>query len=352
MIDNPSPNTQSINLIDNTFGCPSISTKIITIKSHNDLFDFSQSEWNQEALQFIGSGSNILLPPTFNRCVLLNQLNYPAPKIERLKHDKVLVTYPGCMAWHDCVKYSVINGFWGGENLALIPGKASTAPVQNIGAYGVELADLNPRIWGIDVTQPQQKHSKSIQKLTAEDAGFGYRTSIFNGELKNKFFITHIGLEFSLRPNPLLHYKDLQDYFKGQKNSPTLQKIMQAVVEVRQRKLPDPSVYPNAGSIFKNPIIAATDHPKLAELIPDLNAIEIDVDNHICYKLSAAKLIEFCGLKGYEGSDGVSVSEDHALVIINPQRASGDKVLEVITHVRTVVSDKVGIELEPEIEIV
>ena len=338
--------------IANTLACPAQADETIVIQSVADLIRFSQSEKAMLKRQFIGQATNVLLPAHFNGCYLLNQLEHFSPKIERLKHDKVLVTYPGSMSWHECIKFSVINGFWGGENLALIPGLASAAPVQNIGAYGVQLEDLNPRIWGVDVSKEQHSEKTAIQKFSASQAQFGYRQSIFNKELKNKFFITKIALEFSLRPNPILHYQGLQDYFSSQTTTPTLQKIMQAVIEVRQQRLPDPAIEPNAGSTFKNPIISEATFKDLQQSFPELIANEVHVNEQTKYKLFAAQLIELAGLKGHSNEHGVQVSEHHALVVTNPKGATGDKVLQLMQEIQNAVTDKFAINLIPEIEVV
>lgn len=335
----------------NTFSCPTSAKRIVEIRIIDDLIKLSREKTNA-TMQFIGEGSNVVLPDYFDGAYIINKLETFAPIVKRLKHDKVLVTYSGSMPWHDCVKFSVINGFWGGENLASIPGLASSAPVQNIGAYGVELKDLNPRVWGIDLTRPHYSKEAAIKKLTVKDANYSYRNSIFKNELKNKFFITQIALEFRLRPNPKLYYQDLQDFFEKQATSPTLQKIMEAVVKIRSNKLPDVLEEPNAGSCFKNPIVKKQEFHRLKKTITALDEFHIDVNNQTMFKISAAQVINHCGLQGYTHSGGAQISSKHSLVVSNPKKVTGDKILNLVKHIQKVVAQELGLHLELELEVV
>jgi len=240
--------------------------------------------------------------------------------------------------WHDLVCFCINKGIHGLENLALIPGSVGAAPVQNIGAYGVEVADFIESVVWFDFSE-----NKS-QLLTNAQCQFGYRNSIFKNDLKNKGVITNIILRFTKSWQAKLNYQGLNCL---PENCSAID-IMNTVIAIRNTKLPDPKIIPNAGSFFKNPVISAEQFSILKSIHPDIPHYPQDNDR---VKLAAGWLIEKSALKGFQ-MNGAAVHDKQALVLTNINSASGNDVKNLAIHVQQKVFELFQIRLEPEVRII
>jgi len=241
-------------------------------------------------------------------------------------------------SWDDVVLYAVKNGYYGIENLSLIPGTIGAAPIQNIGAYGAELKDVFHSLDGFFINDLKEK------SFSLDECEFGYRDSIFKRELKDKFIITSVKLKLSKEKNFKLNYRDLADLNKLRKNI-TLEKVRNHVVKVRESKLPNPKVLGNAGSFFKNPEITKQ---QLSDLIVQNPALPYFKSPDGKIKLPAGWLIEQCGWKGKREGDVASYHRQ-ALIIINYGNATSQSILKFTQEIKDSVISKFGIELEQEV---
>jgi UDP-N-acetylmuramate dehydrogenase len=252
----------------------------------------------------LGEGSNVLLPPML-RAAVLRSRDHGVQVLEDGDRPKVRVG--AGKNWHQLVKEMLDAGFHGLENLALIPGATGAAPVQNIGAYGLEISQHVLAVHGVDL------RTQSLHSLSGADCGFAYRDSRFKGELAGRFVITAVDLQLSRDSQPVTHYPALAERLAQHAGPVTPAAVFEAVVSLRRERLPDPQSTPNVGSFFKNPIVANTEAEKLRERFPALPVYPLDASRA---KLSAAWMIDHCGFKGVQRGSA-AVSPDHALVLIN-----------------------------------
>lgn len=255
--------------------------------------------------------------------------------------DKVRVKVGAGVEWDDLVAWSVERGLWGIENLSLIPGKAGAAPVQNIGAYGVEAKDAirNVEMYFVE--------GNNFVTLAAEHCDFGYRESVFKHTLKGRVIITAIEIELSKVANPRLGYGDVIREVEA-RGGATLANIRDAICSIRRSKLPDTAVLGNAGSFFKNPIVEREIAEALLAEYPDMPSYPAQEEGKV--KLAAGWLIDKAGMKGYkEGC--VGVHERQALVLVNLGGATGGEVIAFAHKVVATVKEKFGIEISPEVNI-
>jgi UDP-N-acetylmuramate dehydrogenase len=326
----------------NTFKVKAFARYFVKAKTETELTDaleFAKKE-NLEIL-FLGEGSNILFTKDFDGLVI--NLAFDKILIEEEDDETALIIADAGAKWDDAVDFAVRNELWGIENLSAIPGTAGAAPVQNIGAYGTEISQTLDFIEGYEI-ETIKKH-----RLQKSECDFGYRTSVFKTELKNKFVITKIALRLSKKPKPNLNYRDLRERFSERNPSEiSLSEIRGAITEIRNAKLPSPSDFPNAGSFFKNPVIEKEKLAALKKKFPQLTFHGINKD---LVKLSAAQLIDFAGLKGFRENDA-GVSEKHALVLVNYGNASGKEVFALAEKIRNTVLEKFNISLEFEVNVI
>ena len=241
--------------------------------------------------------------------------------------------------WDKFVSYCVDNNYYGIENLSLIPGSVGAAPIQNIGAYGVEIKDFIDNVQGYDLEEKEEKiYSREL-------CCFKYRNSIFKKEKKNKFFITHVEFILNKKPNYILTYKDLNNL---NRHKISLKYLRDKVIEIRNSKLPNTEKLGNAGSFFKNPIIKLSLFDSIKLEYDDISGHKIG-ENKI--KLSAAWLIEKCGWKG-KVLDKIGVYKKHALVLVNYGEESGNKIKKLSEEISKSVERKFGIILEEEVNII
>ena len=325
----------------NTFGLDVKASYFVEIKSISDikkLLELKSPEYSKSLV--LGLGSNILFTKDFDGLVIKNSLQ--EIEIEDERENEVFIKAGGGIIWDDLVNYCVENSYWGIENLSLIPGTVGAAPVQNIGAYGVELKDVFYSLNGIYLDDGKS------QTFSKEESQFGYRSSLFKKELKNKFLITNIILRLSKRPALRLNYRELKKKFESrEENKITLREIRNSVIEIRKNKLPDPVELGNAGSFFKNPIISNNELINLQKHFKDIVYFKID-NKHS--KISAGWLIEKCGLKGFR-KENVGTYPKQALIIVNYGKATGKEIYEFSQKIQLKVKDKFGVLLEPEVNI-
>jgi len=323
----------------NSFGFDAKCKRFIVLESENDIVAYFNKR-NRSLFLLLGGGSNLLIK---------NDLDYDVLKLDLkgkriVSDDKSTITYE-IMAgeyWHNFVEFLVNKSNSGLENLALIPGNVGTAPIQNIGAYGVEQEQYFVSLRGYNI------ETKQFEIYSKEQCEFGYRNSIFKSELKGKFIITSVTYKLNKFESPNLSYKELENYLKTHDLRPTTKNIFDSVVNIRTNKLPSPSELGNSGSFFKNPIISSKKFDELVLDYPNLKGYPDEGGN---IKISAGWLIENAGLKGYRVGDA-AVYDKHALILVNHGNANGDDIWQIAEYVIKTVLDKFQVRLEPEVNIV
>ena len=299
-----------------------------------ELVDFARQ--NRLPLTVLGGGSNVVLPGTIPGLVIRMATTGISVVTEG---DDVLLTVAAGENWHQLVCWSLQQGYFGLENLALIPGSVGAAPVQNIGAYGVELASRLYSVTGLDL------ETGTYRTLFHAECQFGYRDSLFKRELKGKFIITSVVLRLSLKPEVCVDYPALKAMLEQQGfGHPTPQQVADAVIAVRRSKLPDPQQLPNAGSFFKNPIVSSTQYRALVNEFPELIGYS---QSNGQYKLAAGWLVEQAGWKGRSFGE-VAVHDRQALVLVNPGSGSGAHILQLAAAIQNDVQQQFGVSLEIE----
>lgn len=325
----------------NTFGIKANAKFFVEVGSEADLAElFNLGEFKQNKKIFLGGGSNVLFTADFDGMVVLNKLK----GIEILNENSEIVTVRamGGEIWHDLVMFAVERGYWGIENLALIPGTVGAAPIQNIGAYGAELKDVLMNVEAYEI----ETGAKKI--FSNEACEFGYRDSVFKNKLKNKYFISAITLKLSKIEKKNISYKALNEYLEKNKIEIKNSKdVSDVVISIRQSKLPDPKIVGNAGSFFKNIFVEKEKLHKLQATYPDMPYFQEDT----VIKIPAGWLIEQCGWKGKRVGN-VGVHEKQALVLVNYGGATGKDLLELANKITASVKAKFDLGLVPEVNIV
>jgi UDP-N-acetylmuramate dehydrogenase len=322
----------------NTLALPANAEVFVTVTSDAELV--SALQWardRQLPVVPLGQGSNVVLAGDINALVLRQKTR----GIQVLERDISSVTLRVAAGenWHEFVQWTLQQGYYGLENLALIPGTVGAAPIQNIGAYGVELQSVLLQVHARTIAEDEQV------VLNNAACVFGYRDSIFKGDLKDKLVITAIDVQLSLSHGSKISYPDLEKYFKQHNlEEPTPQQVFDAVVSIRRSKLPEPSAAPNAGSFFKNPLVSRDVAEELVKTFPSLPCY-LQGDGRV--KVAAAWMIEHCGWKGYRYHD-VGVHVEHALVLVNYGSSSGAQLLSLAGDITRSVYEKFGIHLEIE----
>jgi UDP-N-acetylmuramate dehydrogenase len=331
------------NLTDlNTFHVKAKAKLFCEIKTEQDFLDLIETEeFKKNNKLFIGGASNILfVNDFFDGIVICNRIK----NIEIIKEDEnfVWIKSMGGEWWNDLVSFSVGKNFWGIENLALVPGTVGAAPVQNIGAYGVEVKDIIESVEAFDIETGEKKVFSNLE------CEFGYRESIFKNKLKGRYFIISVTFKLNKTENKNINYKALTDYLEQNKlEIKTSKDISDAISEVRKSKLPDPKVLGSAGSFFKNVYV---DENKLEELQKNnLNMPVFNEDGKI--KIPTGWLIEQCGWKGKRVGN-VGVHEKQALVLVNYGGAEGKEVLNLANEIIDSVYAKFGLKLVPEVNLI
>lgn len=324
----------------NTFGIDAKAEQLIVITDKEQLQTIAENKELPEDKHIIGGGSNILFTKDVDGLTLLNQLN----GIEVVKEDDehIWVQVASGEVWHAFVLYAIEHGWGGVENLSLIPGTVGAAPMQNIGAYGVEARET------IDSVTAWHWDTKEFKTYHNEACRFGYRDSVFKHELKGKVFITDVVFKLNKKHSFNTNYGAIQQELeKAGATELTIKAISDAVIAIRSSKLPNPKEIGNAGSFFKNPVITKEQFETLYQQHPGIPSYPVD-DNHI--KVPAGWLIEHCNFKGIKkGNTGVH--DKQSLVLINRGGANGKEVWELSEEILQTVKSKYGITLEREVQI-
>lgn len=326
----------------NSFSVEARASELIELQSENDVLVLANELTYDPACDLIlGGGSNILFAGDIKGTVILNRI--PGKRIIEDSHVTVLVEACAGENWHQLVLWSLDQGLSGLENLSLIPGLAGAAPIQNIGAYGVELADLLNSVQVLDLSTGQ------LLDFANRECGFGYRDSRFKSHDAGRYLITRIRLCLQRNFEAKLDYAGLVEELELMGIiQPDAKQVSDAVIRIRQRKLPDPLLAGNAGSFFKNPVVRQSVATLLKKKFDNLPVYRTTGDKA---KLSAAWLIEHCGWKGCS-MGGAAVSPQHALVLINKNNATGAEILALAVAIQVSVQNRFGIELQPEPRII
>lgn len=325
----------------NTFGieaCAKYFTSVRSVQNVQELLQ--QPTYQNNSKLILGGGSNLLLTKNVDALVIKNDLK--GITIIKETDDFVLAKCAAGEVWHEFVMWCIDKNYGGLENLSYIPGCTGASPMQNIGAYGVEIKDTFYELEAVHTeTGVQKTFSKS-------DCEFGYRESVFKHQFKNQFIITSVTFQLSKKPTFHIDYGAIKQELDAMKISTlSIQAISQAVINIRSSKLPNPKEIGNAGSFFKNPEVPEDIYKKLKMNFPGLVAYPLENSN---YKLAAGWLIEQSGLKGYRKGDA-GVHQLQALVLVNHGQATGHEIYELSTHVLETVKAKFGVELEREVNI-
>lgn len=324
----------------NTFGID-VRARELTVAHTRDHLNEVLEHLRQRPQQLLvlGGGSNVLFTRDFNGLVVLNHLEGIGTVGET--EDHVDVRAGAGVVWHELVRHCVTNGWGGLENLSLIPGKAGAAPMQNIGAYGVELKDVFVELEALHIA------SRETRTFTHADCRFGYRDSVFKGPEKGQYIICSITVRLSKRPRLNVSYGAIgQELERMGAMEPSVADVSQAVMNIRRSKLPDPEVLGNAGSFFKNPVVSAEHAERLRSTFDSMPTYP--ATNGV--KLAAGWLIEQCGWKGRViGRAGCH--QHQALVLVNHGGATGEEIYHLSEQILQSVSDRFGVELEREVNV-
>ncbi len=321
----------------NTFGIDVIADRFIEINSLADLKEIIASE---KDIFLLGGGSNMLLTKSIDKLVI--HLNLKGIIVNDTEKESVFVTAEASENWHEFVLWCISQNYGGLENLSLIPGNVGTSPIQNIGAYGVEIKDTFYQLEALEIA------SGKIKIFTKEECNFGYRNSVFKNELKGKYII--INVTFKLTKNKHhtnITYGAIKTYLQNISN-PTIKDISDAVIAIRKSKLPDPKEIGNSGSFFKNPVIDKRLFEKLVKNYPNIPHYVVS-ENKI--KIPAGWLIEQCGFKGKRFGD-TGVHEKQALVLVNYGNATGKEIYNLAKKIQQTIKKEFNINLEIEVNII
>ncbi|HLP49895.1 MAG TPA: UDP-N-acetylmuramate dehydrogenase [Chitinophagales bacterium] len=332
----------------NTFGITVGAKYFVEIKSVEDFAALTQNEiYKSNKKLVLGGGSNILFTDCFDGIVIKNSIE--GISISSESEHEVIVKANAGEKWHEFVLYCIDHNYAGIENLSLIPGLVGAAPMQNIGAYGVEIKDVFHELEALDMITGE------LTKFSLADCAFGYRESVFKNKFKDKYFIASVSFKLTKLSSPRAIYHFKTDYgdikhtlSDMQVYDLNLKAVSDAVCKIRSSKLPDPKVLGNAGSFFKNPSVP---HAKYEELVAKNPVMPSFLQKDGTVKIPAGWLIEQCGWKGkVVGNTGSHKSQ--ALVLVNYGNATGNEVWKLALEIKKSVLDKFGIDITPEVNVV
>lgn len=326
----------------NTFGIDANADYFAHIEDADQLAELlTNSTFTQMPKLILGEGSNILFTKNYDGIVIKNAIK--GIKVINEDDHYVWVQVGAGENWHDFVTYCVRQGFGGTENLSLIPGTVGAAPVQNIGAYGVELREI---LFQLDAMNLQ---AGRIRTFTNAECQFGYRDSVFKNALKQQYVILSVVFQLTKKPTINAEYSSLKEALRNVKSANiNIKTISDAVIDIRRSKLPDPKTLGNAGSFFKNPIVT---HHHFSDIQKKFPEIPHYIQHQDAIKLNAAWLIEQCGWKGKRFGN-VGTYEKQALVLVNYGDSKGIEVLDLANKIQQSVHHEFGISLEPEVLLV
>ena len=325
----------------NTFGIEAKAKEFVAIHSVDELKEVLSENISKKKF-ILGGGSNMLLTKDIDALVI--HIDIKGIQIVKETEDFVWDKANAGENWHEFVLWNIEHNFGGLENMSLIPGNVGTTPVQNIGAYGVEIKD---NFISCDAVNIETQEIKTFHK---EDCNFGYRESIFKHEAKDKFIITSVIYKLTKSNHKInTSYGDiLKELEKNNITVPTIKDVSNAVIAIRQSKLPDPKELGNSGSFFKNPIISREHFEKVKVLFPEVRHYDVSAEE---VKVPAGWLIEQAGFKGIRIGDA-GVHKNQALVLVNYGNASGQEILNLSKEIQKTILDKYTIAIEAEVNVI
>ena len=325
----------------NTFGIEAKAKQFVAVHSIEDLNTILK-EHQSEPKFILGGGSNMLLTQDIQSLVI--HIDLKGKKVLKEDDDFVWVESQAGENWHEFVLWTIDQNFGGLENMSLIPGNVGTTPLQNIGAYGTEIKDTFVSCEAMTIA------TQVMKTFTKEDCHFGYRESIFKHEAKDEFIITSVVFKLTKRNHKInTSYGDITKELEKQNvTTPTLKDVSNAVIAIRQSKLPDPAALGNSGSFFKNPIIPKEQYEKVHALHPEMPHYVVSETE---VKVPAGWLIEKAGFKGKRFGDA-GIHKNQALVLINYGNATGQEILAVSRDIQSTVLKEFGIAIEAEVNVI
>ncbi len=325
----------------NTFGIEAKAKEFVAVHSVAELKTVLE-EHKTEKKFILGGGSNMLLTQDVDALVI--HIDLKGKKIIKEDDDYVWVESQAGENWHKFVLWNIEQNYGGLENMSLIPGNVGTTPVQNIGAYGAEIKDTFVSCQAMNIDTQEMK------SFTNAECKFGYRESIFKHEVKDQYIITSVVFKLTKRNHKInTSYGDISgELAKNNISNPGLKEVSNAVITIRQSKLPDPKELGNSGSFFKNPIVLKSDFEKIHQKFPEMKFYEVSATE---VKVPAGWLIEHAGLKGKRFGDA-GIHKNQALVLVNYGTATGQEILNVSKTVQQTVFDTFGIQIEAEVNII
>lgn len=325
----------------NTFGIEASAKQFVAVHNTEQLKTIL--EQNKSEKKFIlGGGSNMLLTQDINALVI--HVDLKGKKIIKEDEDFVWVESQAGENWHEFVLWTIDQNLGGLENMSLIPGNVGTTPVQNIGAYGTEIKDT------FDSCEAMTIENQEIKTFTKAECHFGYRESVFKNEAKDQYIITSVVFKLTKRNHKInTSYGDITaELAKNNITNPTLKDVSNAVIAIRQSKLPDPKELGNSGSFFKNPILLKSDFEKIHQQFPEMKYYEVSATE---VKVPAGWLIEQAGFKGKRFGDA-GIHKNQALVLVNYGNATGQEILDVSKNIQETIFKTFGIQIEAEVNVI
>jgi UDP-N-acetylmuramate dehydrogenase len=325
----------------NTFGLDAKARYFESLNGVDQLNDLNSLPSFKSRRLILGGGSNILLTKDFDGIVLFNNLQ--GMNIVKEDESTIFLKVGAGEVWHELVLYAIANGFGGIENLSLIPGRVGASPMQNIGAYGVELKDVFYELeaWNIDKEQ--------LETFNSDQCQFGYRESVFKNNYKDQYLILNVTFQLSKHPKINVSYGAIIDTLEEMSiSNPSIKEVSDAVIAIRSSKLPNPAEIGNAGSFFKNPVIGNTQVAQLKQTYPNMPSYQVDEDST---KVPAGWLIEQAGWKG-KSFGKYGVHKNQALVLVNYGGAKGNDIKDLAYDIQKDIAAKFGIVIEPEVNFI
>jgi len=323
-----------------TFGVAVSCKRFVRLVSTKEITDFLPFH---KDLLILGSGSNLLFTQDFEGTIV--SVGIDDISVSKSTEEYIWLTVGAGKNWHELVMYCISQNYGGIENLSLIPGTVGASPIQNIGAYGVEIMDLIEEVTAYRISDGERRI------FSNEDCEFSYRNSIFKGSLKSQYLISHVSFRLTKKNHHQINtsYAPLSAEIADHGvTEPSIDDVSKAVIKIRQSKLPDPAVLGNAGSFFKNPIVETSVAKEIIESHPSLKSYPVD-QHHV--KIPAAWLIDQCGWKGRRIGDA-GVHEKHALVLVNYGDAAGREIFDLSEQILRSVKHRFDIKLEREVNVI
>lgn len=325
----------------NTFGIEAKARLFTEVQAIDELRTVLQQNSNEKKF-ILGGGSNMLLTRDVDALVI--HIALKGKKIIQENEDFAWIEAQAGENWHELVLWSILQNLGGLENMSLIPGNVGTTPIQNIGAYGTEIKDTFVSCEAMTVIDQQMK------TFSKEECRFGYRESVFKNEAKEQYVITSVVFKLTKRNHKInTSYGDITaELAKNNITNPSLKEVSNAVIAIRQSKLPDPKVLGNSGSFFKNPILLKKDFEKIHQQFPEMKSFEISETE---VKVPAGWLIEQAGFKGKRFGDA-GIHKNQALVLVNYGTATGQEILKVSKDIQAAILERFGIAIEAEVNVI